>query len=137
MTDSSNANTPETQLLAYRWLTVITTIGVLAQALLASQGVWGGHRGLITGHGNVGSAIFLLAILQAFLAFQLSTSKVLHRHLLWVNLIAVVLVVTQLALGYAKDSNATAWHVTNGVLLMGVDAFLATTAWLVPNRRRD
>jgi hypothetical protein len=120
--------------VAYRWLTVVTTLGILIQAVLASQGVWGGESDFISGHAQLGNALFLLVVVQAFLSFQISSAGLIQRGILWLNLAMVVLIVAQIGLGYSTRDNldATAWHVPNGVLLMGVGAILASTAWFRP-----
>ena len=46
-------------LTGYRWLAIANALGILVQAVLASQGVFAGHRDLITGHGQLGNLLNL------------------------------------------------------------------------------
>jgi len=126
-------------LTGYRWLTLVTMLGMLVQAVLGSQGsFYGGHRGLLTGHAQVGNLFFLLVIVQAFLAFRLMTAKVTPSWILILNVVQVILVVAQIGLGYSTRDNIelTAWHIPNGVLLMGTCTALAALAWVRLDRQR-
>ncbi|MGC4189951.1 MAG: hypothetical protein QM589_01790 [Thermomicrobiales bacterium] len=125
---------PEWALPAFRWLTVVNAVLIVVQAFLASQGFWGGEHGLITGHGQLGNLVFLLVVAQGVLAVMLANAGAMPRGVLVLAGLAVVLVVVQIALGYATrdDFKITAWHVTNGVLLMGIAAALAAIAWTRP-----
>lgn len=132
---SSTAKTTSsgnTTLMVYKWLTLVTALGMLVQAVLGGHGsIYGGHRGLLTGHAQVGNIFFLLVVIQAFLSFQLSTGRIIPRRILGLNLVQIVLVVAQIGLGYSSRSNIAtiAWHIPNGVLLMGTCTTLAVLAW--------
>jgi len=122
---------PGWALPAFRWLTVANAVLIVVQAFLASQGFWGSERSLVTGHGHLGNLVFLLVVAQGVLAMLLVTGGQMPRPVLLLAGLTVVLVVVQIGLGYStrNDFSITAWHVTNGVLLMGISAVLATTAW--------
>lgn len=129
---ATNMSSIDTSLTIYKWLTIITALGMLVQAVLGGQGsFYGGHRGLLTGHAQVGNIFFLLVVIQAFLSFQLSTGRIIPRWILGLNLVQIVLVVAQIGLGYSSRSNIAtiAWHIPNGVLLMGTSTTLAVLAW--------
>jgi hypothetical protein len=87
---------------------------VLLQALLAGRGLYKDYD-LIDVHGLVANVVFLVAVAQAVLAFLAvgRGAPVLLSGAL------VILVVVQIALGYAgRDSGeAAAWHIPNGVLI--------------------
>lgn len=122
---------PGWALPAFRWLTVANAVLIVVQAFLASQGFWGSERSLVTGHGHLGNLVFLLVAAQGVLAMLLVTGGLMPRPVVLLAGLTVVLVVAQIGLGYStrNDFSITAWHVTNGVLLMGISAVLATTAW--------
>ena len=128
-TTKSSSNTSVT---IYKWLTIVTALAMLVQAVLGSQGsVYGGHRGLLTGHAQVGNTFFLLVVIQAFLSFQLSNGRIIPRWILGLNILLIVLTVAQIGLGYSSRDNiaVVAWHIPNGVLLMGTCTMLAVLAW--------
>lgn len=116
---------------AFRWLTVVNAVLIVVQAFLASQGVWGGERSLVTGHGHLGNLVFLLVVAQGVLAMLLANARRMPRAVMLLAGLSVVLVVAQIGLGYSTrdDIRLTAWHVTNGVLLMGIAAAIAAIAW--------
>ncbi len=121
-----------TSMTIYKWLTIVTALAMLVQAVLGSQGsFYGGHRGLLTGHAQIGNTFFLLVVIQAFLSFQLSNAKVLPRWVLGLNIVLILLTVAQIGLGYSSRDNiaVVAWHIPNGVLLMGTCTVLASLAW--------
>lgn len=125
-------------LTGYRWLAIVNVLGILVQAVLASQGVFAGHRDLITGHGQLGNLLFLLVIVQAFLAFRLAAAKVFPTWIVVFNAVQVILLVAQIGLGYSTrdDTSLVAWHIPNGVLLMGTCTALAALAWVRLDRQR-
>lgn len=130
-TTPSTRQSPTWMLPVFRWLTVVNAVLIVVQAFLASQGIWDGKPDLIKGHGQLGNLIILLVVVQAVLGVMLANGGVLPRSVMLLAGLVVVLVVIQLGLGYSTrdDIKMTIWHVTNGVLLMGVSAVLATIAW--------
>jgi hypothetical protein len=103
---------------------------MLVQAVLGSQGrFYGGYRGFLTGHAQVGNTFFLLVVIQAFLSFQLSNGRIVPRWVLGLNIVLILLTVAQIGLGYSsRDSIAVvAWHIP-GVPLMATCTVLAVLA---------
>jgi hypothetical protein len=119
---------------AIRWLSVVLAIGIVAMALVIGQGVWGGERALITGHGHLGNAIFVLAGIQFVLAVTLYQKKQISAMHMVITFVLVVLLLGQAGLGYSGRSNSSliSWHVPLGVLLMGIATFNMALAWLRP-----
>ena len=131
-----------TQLTALRWIATLVSALIVIMAFLAGQGFFEGQPNLITGHGHLGNGIFALVAIQivmAFLAFQ--KGQIGRNHLL-LNGAIMVLLFAQIGLGYAGSRNnngaAVAWHLPNGVLLMGASTVNAVLLWVratVANRR--
>lgn len=117
---------------AFQWLAVVNAVLMVAQAFLASEGLWGGSRTFLTGHQHLGNAVFALVAIQGVLAFVLASSGQLPRGMMLLGGLTIVLVVAQIGLGYStrSDIKLTVYHVTNGVLLMGVLAAMAAVAWM-------
>ncbi|MGN6030225.1 MAG: hypothetical protein ACTHQE_01040 [Thermomicrobiales bacterium] len=122
---------PGWALPAFQWLTIVNAVLMVVQAFLASEGVFGGERNLVTGHGHLGNLVFLLVVAQAVLAFVLANAGRLPRMAVTIAAVIVLLTVAQIGLGYStrNDVGLAAWHIPNGVLLMGGMAVLATMAW--------
>lgn len=122
----------------YRWLASILSLGILVQAVLASQGLFEGKPGLISGHGMLGNLLFVIAVVILGIALygRGKDAPALDNGAVARSAILVVLVVIQIMLGYAtRDSTtAIAWHIPNGVLLMGLSAVNAAMAWTKPRR---
>lgn len=116
---------------AFRWLAGATVLLVLAQALLAGRG-WFLNHDLIKIHGDVGSATFVVVILQVAAAFWAWRRNALGWLTLAVSLLLLVLVVVQLGLGYGgrKNGDAAAWHVPNGVLIFGLAVASFCLSWI-------
>lgn len=114
-----------------RWIASVIAIGILVQAMLASQGFYEGKPGLITGHGHLGNTLFLLAVIQTGLAVVAASRTLVERRVVVLATLVTILVVTQIGLGYTGRTEATAmaWHLPNGVLLMGLSTILAVTLW--------
>ena len=123
-------------ILAYRWLASIFSLGILVQAVLASQGLFKSKPDLISGHGMLGNALALIAVVIAGIAIygRGKYTPPLDNGAVARSAILVVLVVIQIMLGYSTRDSATAiaWHIPNGVLLMGFSAVNAAMAWMKP-----
>jgi len=119
---------------AVRWLSIVLAIGIVIMATLAGQGLWNGERGLITGHGHLGNALFVLAVVQFVVAVILYQRKGISAVQMIIAFALVVLLLSQAGLGYVGRTNADAraWHIPNGVLLMGIATFNMAMAWLRP-----
>jgi hypothetical protein len=111
---------------ALKIIAAITPLLVLVQAFLAGRGLFADNEYIngdyIDIHGFVANIILLVAIAQAVLAYLAMARGYTTRTLLGVSIAIVVLVVVQIGLGYAGDDggNAAAWHIPNGVLIMGL-----------------
>ncbi len=140
-TDRTNAASSGRGLLTtYRWLSSLLALGILIQAVLASQGLFKGKPDLISGHGMLGNLLLLIAVVIAGIAIagRGKYSPPLDTGAVARGIVLVVLIVIQIMLGYATrdSSTAIAWHIPNGVLLMGISAVNAAMAWANPHRTR-
>ena len=136
-TTTSISTTPAALLAGLRWLSVAVSLGVFIMAMLIGQGVWGGERGLITGHGHLGNALFVLAIAHLVIAIVLYQRKAISPVLMVLSFTVLVLLFAQAGLGYSGRTNSEliSWHVPLGVLIMGVSSFTTGLAWLRPASR--
>ena len=133
-TTSTSTTTSATLRSGFRWLSVAVSLGIFIMAMLIGQGVWGGERGLITGHGHLGNALFVLAIVQLVIGIVLYQRKAIPAVLMVLSFTVLVLLFAQAGLGYSGRNNAEliSWHVPLGVLIMGVSSFTAAFAWRNP-----
>jgi hypothetical protein len=99
--------------------------------VLGSNGFFQGEPGLITGHAQLGNALFLVAGIQAVLSFMGSQKGFVSRNFVIASVILLLLIVGQIGLGYSsRDSvDALTWHLPNGVLLMGLSTYTLVVAW--------
>lgn len=120
---------------ALRWLSGSVTLGIFIMAMVIGQGVWGGERGLVTGHGHLGNALFVLAIAQLVITIVLYQRKAISPLLMVLSFAVLVLLFAQAGLGYSGRANSEliSWHVPLGVLIMSVSSFTAAIAWLRPS----
>ncbi|HEY7029825.1 MAG TPA: hypothetical protein VH482_00795 [Thermomicrobiales bacterium] len=98
---------------------------VLLQAIIAGRG-WFKDFDLIKTHGQIGSFVLLVAIVQAVLAFMVFGSR---SRLALVGAVLVVLTAIQLSLGYSSRDSSTAasLHIPNGVLIFGIATAFASS----------
>lgn len=131
---SSQTTNPSPLWTAVRWISAIIALGIIVMAVLIGQGVWGGERNLIPGHGHLGNALFGLAAVQFVLAVVLNLRKGIPAAHMVITFALLVLLLAQAGLGYSgrSDSSLIAWHVPLGVTLMGMSTFNAALAWLRP-----
>lgn len=120
--------------VTYNWLTVVIAFAVLLQAVLAGQGMFNSKPDLINGHATVGDILALVTIFTAGLTVYLRKLGLLSAGTVIRNLVTAVLMVVQLMIGYATrhGANAIAWHIPNGVLLMGLTTANMILAWFSP-----
>ncbi|MEJ7763566.1 MAG: hypothetical protein WKF80_12305 [Thermomicrobiales bacterium] len=109
----------------FRWLVAVSTVLVFVQALLAGRG-WFITPDLLKVHGYLGSLTFVIVIGQLGLAFVAWRRGVLGIAPAILSALLLLLVTSQLGLGYAGRESAAAasWHIPNGVLIFGVLAGL-------------
>lgn len=133
-TSTSSSSIPTSLWTSFRWLSIAVSLGVFIMAMLIGQGVWGGERGLVTGHGHLGNALFVLAIAQLVIGIVLYQRKAIPAGLMVLSFTVLVLLFAQAGLGYSGRANSSliSWHVPLGVLIMGVSSFTAAFAWLKP-----
>jgi len=115
----------------------LLALGLLVQAWLGSTGFYQGEPGLVTAHEMLGNVFFLVAIAQVALAFFAMQRGMARRNLLIVSVLILAGVVAQLGLGYAgrESADAMAWHLPNGVLLMGLCTASVVMVWGRPATR--
>ena len=111
--------------------TAIMALGILVQAILGSNGFFQGEPDLITGHAQLGNLLFLVAGIQAVLAFMGTQKGFVSRNFVIASVVLLLLVVAQIGLGYgSRDSvDSLTWHLPNGVLLMGISTYTLVVAW--------
>ena len=99
----------------------LTTLAVFIQAVLAGRGQFV-DRTFLDIHGYVANALFLLVIAQVALAVLAGISGPLRMPVLGLNVALLILVFSQIGLGYAGRENGTAasLHVPLGVLIFGL-----------------
>jgi hypothetical protein len=104
---------------------------VLVTATIAGRSLSGFWD--IAVHGGVGNAIFAIAVVAAVLSFSTDAPGRVVIGAMAFMLLSFV----QIGLGYVgRDTlEAAAWHIPNGVLLMGVATFQFAT--LLGMRRAD
>lgn len=109
----------------------LLAVGLLIQAWLGSSGFFEAETGLTTAHELLGNVFFLVAAGQAALALFAIQKGFAARPLMIVSGLLLLDVVAQLGLGYTGRDNAAAmaWHLPNGVLLMGLCTGAAVLAW--------
>ena len=119
----------DTAARGFRWLVGVSTVLVFVQAILAGRG-WFVDYDLIEVHGYLGSLTFVVVIGQLGLAFVAWRRGILGVAPAVLSALLLLLVTSQLGLGYAGRESAAAasWHVPNGVLIFGVLAGLLSQA---------
>ena len=118
---SADASAPTPTRLERAQLALTGLIGVLVlvMAAMAGRSLFGSFDIVI--HGGVGNAVFLLAIVAVLLAFATDAPGGIVVGAMALLLLSFV----QIGLGYVgrDTAEAAAWHLPNGVLLMGIAAF--------------
>lgn len=115
-------------LAAYRVLAGLCVLLVLVMAALAGRYV--NSLGGIDLHGILGNTVFALAVVMVALSFMTQTRGVVVGHAVGF----AALCFAQVGLGYVgrDTAEAAAWHIPNGVLLMGLA--VAHLSLILPGR---
>jgi hypothetical protein len=102
-------------------VSALTALLVLVQAVLAGRG-WFVDPDFIDIHEIVANVVFLVALVQAVLAFVAMRRGLATRAVFGVAVAVVVLVVAQIGLGYGgrESDEAASLHIPNGVLIFGL-----------------
>jgi len=121
-------------MLAVRWLTAVTTLLVLLQAAMIGQALYLGEMSLLALHGWLGSGSFLLAVVLTGAAFLAVQRGELPRRVVIHGVIVVLLMVTQLGLGYMgrRGGWPAAVHIPNGVVIASLLSALLATTFVAP-----
>ncbi len=121
---------------ALRVSTITLAVSVLIQAWLGSSGFFQNEPGRIDVHAMLGNFMFLVAVIQLGMTFYAMPKGLASRNLLILASVTVLLLIAQIGLGYSTRGDnaidALAWHLPNGVLLMGVTTATAVLAWNPP-----
>jgi hypothetical protein len=104
-----------------RFVAPLVPLVILVQAFFAGRGLFLDND-LIDVHGGLGNVTLLLVIVQAALVLFAGLRGSTRIPLIVVSVLLVVLVIVQLAPGYSgrDGGQAAAWHVPNGVLVLGL-----------------
>jgi hypothetical protein len=110
-------------------ITGLLALLVLVMAAMAGRSLFGSWD--IVVHGGVGNAVFVLAIAAGVLSFATEAPG----RIVIGAMAFLLLSFAQIGLGYiGRDTaEAAAWHIPNGVLLMGIATFQFAT--LLSERR--
>ena len=117
---------------AVRWLSVITAVLVLIQALLIGQALYVNGMATVGLHGVLGNVTFLAAIILTGATFMAFRRGEMTSPALALAVLTLVLLVAQLGLGYSGRGGGTpaALHIPNGVLITGLLFALAAMTLL-------
>jgi uncharacterized membrane protein HdeD (DUF308 family) len=123
----------------YRWLTLVTALLVLVQAVLAGRGWFIDFKYIEDYHRGLGMLFVLVVIVQLVLTFAVGIPGDLGRRLLAMNALLVVAGVIQLILGFNSDTSneAAAWHIPLGVFIFGLSAGIASMAPAILKERTE
>jgi len=92
--------------LGYRAVSVLTALMVLAQPILAGQFVYGGEPDMKDVHAVVGQSLHITVLIQLVLAFI--ARRTFGIGLVIFNVILLILVAIQAAIGFSSDGNVIA-----------------------------
>lgn len=110
---------------AARVVSWVVVVGVLAQAVLAGQGWFGGQQALFGLHGGIGHGVLLLATVLALACWVIPGARVAAI----VASLNVVALLGQTGLGYAGRRGglglASSLHVPLGVAILGAAVAVA------------
>jgi len=124
-TDTSTLAFNESVVKQFRIVSLITAVLLLVQAALAGRG-WFIDYDLIKVHGYLGNATFIVSIGLIGIAFNGYKRGALDRTDLVISVITLILVTSQIGLGYGgrESKVAASLHWPNGVLITLLTAVL-------------
>jgi hypothetical protein len=114
-----------------RWLSAITTVLVLIQAVLIGQGLFLGDPSRTTLHGWIGNVTVVGAIALAGLSAISVRRGEISRRAVGLSVLVALLTVAQIGLGYSGRGGGVpaALHIPNGVLIAALLAALLTISF--------
>ena len=117
-------------LTTYRVLAGISAVLVLVMAALAGHSTRLFGTGDIDLHGYLGELLFALSVIMVVLSFMTQTRGVV----VGLAVVFAALCFAQVGLGFVgrETIEAAAWHIPNGVLIMGVA--VAHLCFLLPGQ---
>lgn len=139
-THTSRAGPAGTMLTAYRWLATTFALFIVVQGWLGSNGAFNGTPWMVTGHGHLANAMFLMIIVQTVLSWLLYGKLLITMREVALNVVLVALTIAQIGIGYSTR-NGEIWgtmvsvHIPNGLLLMALSTAAALLAWDISGRR--
>ena len=119
----------------FRWVSLAVAVLVIVQAGLAGRGFMLAKKGFMDAHEMVANLVFLVGLGLLILAVMGFRRGLLDATDLVLSVIALVLIVAQIALGYEGEDSDTAasLHWPNGVLITVVAALLAGRSFQRPS----
>jgi hypothetical protein len=124
MAGAPQSRTATTLARAYEAVVYLLAFGVLVNAFIAGRSLIGEWD--IVVHGIIGNVVFVFAVAAVVIALIAKAA----RATIIATAVLAVLVFAQVGLGYSgRDSlDAMAWHIPNGVLIMGLAMWVAARA---------
>lgn len=105
----------------------VLTLGMIVQAWLGGSGFFEeNRRNLVDVHARIGDVYVLVTVAQIVLAYLAMRGGQATSRLMVVSILILIAVVVQLFLGYERE---LAWHLPNGVLLMGLCMISLVQVW--------
>lgn len=118
-------------MMAVRWLSALTAVLVLVQAVLIGQALYVNGMSTLALHGWLGSGSFLVAVVLTGMAFLSYRRGEVSSSAIALGALIVVLMVAQIGLGYSGRQGGwpAALHIPNGVLIAGLLSMLVTMSF--------
>lgn len=118
-------------MMAVRWLSALTAVLVLVQAVLIGQALYVNGMSTLALHGWLGSGSFLVAVVLTGMAFLSYRRGEVSSSAIALGALIVVLMVAQIGLGYSGRQGGwpAALHIPNGVLIAGLLSMLGTMSF--------
>lgn len=120
--------------LGYRAVSLLTAAMVLAQPILAGQFVYGGEADMKDVHAVVGQSLHITVLIQLILAFL--ARRTFGIGLAIYNLVLLILITIQAAIGFSSDGEVIAVHIPLGTLLLTLAIFAVFLAFFDMRRQQ-